>query len=448
MMQVNALKAHGGIGANEAPWLGTWTFVNGVTPDTAEIYLVEGNTINQSGRFAWPIHVPKSLCGTTRYLHWSMVGSSNIEIADPITFLQRHVPVTWHADIQWSRVHGFITSAEFVVNYDGLGEETYYALTLDEATGVYTITDNTAAMTASGHFPGWQTANDLAGGPFGEGHGTITLTENSNEYSYTIPDTASVLGPNVQYMLITLSDRYDISDAFTDAEEMLELIDLANVPTGDSTGTFVPLLWNLEYTVSYAAWPIEAEVLASVYSQSGGICSKGVFSPGGGGVRPNFPPYISKIYGTILQIEGVLTGTTLSGVLRPSRTMQVSTFPATNVDAFALLEAKALLSPPYQQWAYVSKLRAQLNGEPSSLYSLEQDSCSYTQSGIYEEVGDIHLFELSGIESCAGDFTDGSINDLYLFPADCEFTFGVSILYPHCSTTTPPACSVMNALPC
>lgn len=446
MMQVNALKAQGGIAANEAPWLGTWTFTNGVSPSTEEIYYVESNTLQQAGRFSWPLHVPKSMCMTKRYLHWSMVGSSQY---DDGTRMQ---PMSWHADVQWSRVHGFITSAEFYVNYDNGGDELYYSATLDEDTGEYAITDNIDAMTASGHFPYWQTANDLAGGLVGGGSGTIIITESSNEYTYVVPDTGNGQGPNNQHLLITLTDVYDLPDAVADAEDMLELIDLTNIPTGDSTETFRPLLWNLEYTVSYAAWPIQAEVLASNYVYEGfpNFCVKRPYLPTSTAVRPNFPPYVSKIFGwTVPQIEAVLWGAA-SG--RPRRTMQVSAFPGTAQFMNSLLAG--LVSTPDPSWVYVSKLRAQLNSEPAAFYSLEQFLCDchlWSESagvGIYGDyVCEPPSFELTGIENCSEAF-NGSISDLNLSPGHAVFDYGVSILYPHCISTTEPACPAQNAIPC
>lgn len=446
VFQVNAIKAHGGIPGNEAPWIGSWTSIAG--SDAATVQYVESNTLYLASPFTWPAYQPHVACGTTRFLRYVEDGFSNHPVDLPPNTV---VPIYWHCEIIWDRQTGLVTSAVFTVNYNGGGDETYWSATLNETTGVYTVVDNTATA----HTPTWQTVDSTA---FAGGSATININEDGASFEYIIPDTGHGLGPTTQSLTITLSERYSEGDAADDCQGLLDLINLGNIPTGDSTGTFVPLEPNTEYTVGYEAWPVEVVALQRTYYQADAFSSCTTNTS----IRPVFPPFISKIYGSKSQIYAVLYGdtATFDGLNFPGRLLNDSYLPTEPATSGTWPNYPG---PPTSyflpvKWVFMSKLRASPEGESACLAQREQQFCDCTPINIY--IGyecSADNFLLTTVTDCDALFYNPEFpantcdsshqSDICLNPGDMLFEYGVAILYPQCRFDDYPECHGIGIAP-
>lgn len=450
MFQVNAIKAHGGMQGNEAPWIGSWTSV--AADNNATLQYIEANTLGLSTPFTWPQWSNKYACGTSRYLRYTEDGFSNHPVdLPPLTV----VPIYWHAEIIWERKTGHVKSAVFTVNYNGGGDETYWSATLNQSTGEYTVVDNTATA----HTPTWVTV-DATG--FSGGTATINLNEDGASYEYTIPDSGHGLGSTTQSLTIQLTERYDEGDVFGDAIEMLDAIDLGNISTGDSTGTFVPLEPNTEYTIGYTGWSPDLAVLERTYYQASALTS----CTDNAANRRHFPPYISKLYGSKLEIYAALYGdtATFSGLHFPGRSMIEERVPAEPQTTgswphFPGPPSIRVAGISNLKYIFVSKLRASPDGEYACLASREQEFCSCEPLNIVDgwTCNDATKYDLTTVTDCDRNFYDpsspantciaGPQGDICLNPTDMIFEWGVAILFPACRDGAYPDCAGMSIAP-
>lgn len=445
VFQVNAIKAHGGMPGNEPPWIGVWESFVGSNAGT--IQYVEDRVLYIISDFAWPAYRPRPACSTVRFLRYVEEGFSNHPTIDHPT---RLVPINWRGEITWDRVTGHVLSYDFTIDYDGAGYVTYASATLNQSTGVYSVVDNSATAPV----PEWQT---VASTFFAGGSASISVHEAGASFDYVIPDTGHGAGPVTQSLQITMTDRYDEGDVFEDAQAMLDLIDLSNIPTGDSTGTFVPLEPNTEYTLGYEAWPTEIVAMERTYYQESGLtfCVPNLVT------RPIFPPVLSKLYGTKEQIFAAFYGdtSTFDTYHFPGRTMsdsyvpaepQVSGFwygyPGPSQDYFSI------------RWVFVSKVRISPDGERVCIATREQQQCICVPYDIVQgaECSESN-WELTLVTDCdrifydpanpAGTCITGHATDLCLNPGDILFEYGVAILYQSCRVGDYPECPGLSIAP-
>lgn len=421
-IQVNALKAHGGMPGYEPPFIGTW--VSTGTTGLDDVALMESLTINIAERNAWPSWSTQYGCGETRYLQLNVSGTATY-VEDPGGGPVRYT-ATWNAELKWSRVTGFVTHAVFYCDRgQGGGVELVYELTLNESTGTYTLVDNTATAST----PYVLTATDTG---FVGSSASIQITESSATYDYTFVDSGHGLGPDYQTMIYTLSDQYSTPDAFGEAEEMADLLDLTDLATGDSTGTYVPMNWNREYNVAYSGWP--NVITVSEWDTCAGVA---------------FAPYISKLYGEVSDISAALAGTDIasspSGL--PGRSMNMPAPPSDPTGGPSLGNLFFCIYVPNRKWVYVSKFRADPDGGSACLWSLEQQicECGPSEGSPFTFDCDPLNYKLTGTQDCSPTFIAAGDPEIYMVPGDVFFALGISILYPTCltgcpATNTPPDC--------